>query len=189
MKARYTTTSFGIFAAVSMLIATMVFLMAGGFFSRWDGVVTNVAAPIDGHAHSPYFCSTWPRFERKRTGLSAGSLASRPARHTQEQIFAAVHHDGPSTGRSDLPNHVEFSTCHRRAELLLTAVCAKYGGVGLPLQHRATQARAAQAADTHGPGRTTKEVPIEEGTSTSPKPPAAVTPHVRYRRNLSSARQ
>lgn len=48
MKARSNTVSFGLFAAVSLLIAVVVFLMAGGFFSRWDGVVTNVASPIDG---------------------------------------------------------------------------------------------------------------------------------------------
>jgi hypothetical protein len=48
MKARSNTVSFGMFAAVALLIAVVVFLMAGGFFSRWDGVVTNVASPIDG---------------------------------------------------------------------------------------------------------------------------------------------
>ena len=48
MKARSNTVNFGLFAAVALLIAVVVFLMASGFFSRWDGLVTNVASPIDG---------------------------------------------------------------------------------------------------------------------------------------------
>ena len=48
MKERSNTASFGLFAAIALVIAAIIFLLAGGFFSRWDGVVTNVGSPIDG---------------------------------------------------------------------------------------------------------------------------------------------
>lgn len=72
MKERSNTASFGMFAAVALLIAVLIFLLAGGFFSRWDGVVTNVASPIEGSR-----TSVWVYEEGDMRNLTFPTVAVR----------------------------------------------------------------------------------------------------------------
>ena len=47
MSARSPIVSFGLFGFVAAAVAAVVFLVACGFFSRWEGVVTGAAANLD----------------------------------------------------------------------------------------------------------------------------------------------